>query len=399
MLESILPGLVLLLWWLVIYHHLVFPQLLRWLGHNPHPIAGNFSDHSLPTITVVVPAYNEADYIAHKIYNLGALDYPAGKLDIIVACDGCTDNTADLAAKAASAAENRHLNVRIWTYPDNLGKTEHLNRVLPLVRSGVTALSDVSALISHDALRIAAYYFSDPEVGVVAGSYQLAKPGSEGEALYWRYQRTIKLGESILGAPIGVHGALYFYRTVRFRPLASDIINDDFVLPMQIVAAGSRAIYDPHIVALELESAPQQADFKRRSRIAAGNIQQLIRLPQLLHPRLGGIALSFASGKALRAVMPLILLLQFLLCFVLAFSSPWFICIALIQSLTIAFSLLRLWRWPALSLPGYVNAVCYLVCGYAASLNGVVRYLFGLERGRWQRVNTLGGSTHERMGD
>ncbi|MCV6589949.1 MAG: glycosyltransferase family 2 protein [Marinobacterium sp.] len=374
-----------LLWWLVLYHHLFYPLLLRHLGSKASRPNPPLLRQHLPTITVVIPAFNEASVIKDKIRNLGMLDYPAEKLDIILACDGCTDHTADRAVRAANEPENRHLNVRIWAFPDNVGKTAHLNRVLPLIRSDITALSDASALISRDALLRTAAWFQNPEVGVVAGSYQLARPGSSGEHHYWQYQRQLKLGEGLLGAPIGVHGALWSYRSLRFKELDEDIINDDFVLPMQMVCAGNRAIYDPEIIALELECAAPAQDMKRRSRIAAGNLQQLLRLPGLLNPALGGVAFAFASGKALRALMPLILLAQWLLLAVLMLYIPTFATLLWLQSSLVVFSALMFYGWGD-RLPGFIGAPCYLVCGYMASLRGVIRYLLGLETGPWQRI-------------
>lgn len=91
-------------------------------------------------------------------------------------------------------------------------------------------------------------------------------------------------------------------------PLPPDTINDDFVLPMEIVARGYRALYRPDAMATELECADAATDRRRRRRIGAGNLQQAIRLRRLLHPRYGWTAFVFASGKVLRPGMPFAML-------------------------------------------------------------------------------------------
>ena len=240
----------------------------------------------------------------------------------------------------------------------------------------------LSALISIDSLKVAAGYFTDEEVGVVCGTYRLINPGSIGEEAYWKYQCRLKEIEAALGAPLGAHGAFYLLRRTLFRPLAYDTINDDFVLPMSIVLAGHRAIYTTQIVAVELERSTRHQDRRRRRRIAAGNMQQAIRLRRLLHPRYGGIALAFGSGKALRAVMPFALLASLLGSLILASSSALFAAAAAGQLALYGLAWVR-HVTPAAAWPRLVESIHYLVCGHVAGLIGATRYLFGLERRGW----------------
>lgn len=111
---------------------------------------------------------------------------------------------------------------------------------------------------------------------------------------------------------MGAHGAFYMFRRDLWSPLPADTINDDFVLPMSIVAQGYRAVYDRSIGIDELERSGAKREFKRRVRLGAGALQQVLRTMRLADPRRPALALVFLSGKGLRAVMPL-LLLAFLL--------------------------------------------------------------------------------------
>lgn len=376
---------------LVIYHHLLFPLILKRVSGKAAEEDEEIGKINLPEVTVVIPAHNEEAVIADKVRNLAALDYPGDRLKVIVACDGCTDGTADEARRAWAEPECLHLDLNVLEFMENRGKVAVLNNVIPLLRTEIIALSDASALISLDAMRIAAHRFTDPAVGVVAGTYHLLQPGSPGEAAYWRYQQAVKRGEAALGSPMGAHGALYFFRRELFRPLPADTINDDFILPMEMVACGAGAVYEPAIIACEMECADEGLDHHRRRRIAAGNLQQTIRLRRLLHPRHGGVAFVFASGKALRAVMPFLLLLVFLGSLALAPFNAFFAVMLAGQCLGYGIALYRQVVLPR-PVPAFVSTIHYLVAGHVAGLIGSLRYMLGLERGRWFRA------THDQGG-
>lgn len=390
-----------LLWLLIIYHHLLFPLILKQQMRNTFVASTQneksveqIPDEQLPTIAILIPAYNEARYIAEKIRNLAQLDYPSEHLFCVIACDGCSDDTVALARQAINDLGRPHLNIKVLNFSQNRGKVAVLNDVISSLNTQIVALSDTSALIAHDALRRAAAHFTERQVGVVAATYQLAAPGNQGEASYWQYQINIKRGEAAFGSPIGVHGALYFFKRSLFTPLPADTINDDFILPMHIVSQGYQAIYDPQIIALELEVASREMDQRRRIRIAAGNFQQLLRLPQLLHPRLKGTAFCFASGKALRSLMPLILVLQWVFCLFLGSQYSALFWLALAQAL------LFLVAWRSTSLPEHyfprmINVVFYMANGYRASLVGILRYIAGLERGYWKPVTGVSNNENQ----
>ncbi|OUS11969.1 glycosyl transferase [Gammaproteobacteria bacterium 53_120_T64] len=376
---------------LVIYHHLGYPLILRWLqrkhGHNNDGLANKppLDTDDLPSISLLIPAYNEAQWIADKIHNLAILNYPQDRLNIIIACDGCSDDTVAIARQTASQIECQHLNIEVRNFPANRGKVAVINEVIGELTGELVALSDVSALISIDALLLAAHYFRDPKVGVLSPHYQLLNPGSAGELSYWNYQSRMKASEAALGATLGAHGAFYVLRRRLFTPLAADTINDDFILPMNIVMQGFRAEYAADIHALELEQANDNLDWQRRQRLGAGNCQQLLRLKKLLLPRYRGVAFAFISGKGLRVLMPFCMLISLLGSIYLAQQYVLFIPIALGQVLLYQLALLQVVLKPKRQIP-LMASLAYLVRGHCASLMGTLRYIAGLERGRWQSV-------------
>ncbi|NLS12925.1 glycosyltransferase family 2 protein [Vibrio sp. SM6] len=378
---------------LIVYHHLGYPLALKWLTRHK-PMQTNFDEKAysiansctatLPSITIVMPAYNEACWIAEKIRNIAMLDYPSDKLTVLIACDGCTDDTAAIARQTASEPLCQTLKVTVLEFTDNRGKVATLNDAAMQVTTDIIAFSDVSALISFDALQLAAERFRRHSVGVVNSQYGFIHSSTE-EKNYWQYQNQIQHREAQLGSALGAHGALYFIRRELFSPLRADTINDDFVLPMEIVGRGYRAEAVAQIHAIELEQTTGQQDFRRRLRIGAGNCQQLLRLMHLLHPRYRGVAFAFASGKALRVLMPFLMLWAFIGSLILS-TTAWIFALAAVGQFAL-YGLVLYWHLRRSTLTHKAcKALDYLVVGHTANLIGCLRYLFGLENGHWQRV-------------
>ena len=374
---------------LIGYHHLGYPLLLRMWAARARAntarttIAQPIASASLPSVTLIVPAHDEAQVIEAKLANIAALDYPRDKLQVILAFDGCTDDTAAVARSSVRAQDR--LALRLVEYRSNIGKVAVLNKQIAEAQSDVIALSDASAAVNADALLRASAHFADPTIGVVCGGYRLQVAGSEGESVYWDYQTAIKADEAAIAAPMGAHGAFYLFRRNLWTPLAADTINDDFVLPMSIVAKGYRSIYDPAIMATELERTGTAQEFRRRVRIGAGNMQQVLRLPQLADPRRGALALVFVSGKGLRPFVPFLALLAIILTAGLAVVAPGafykiLFSLGAAAAGAVAYAVVDRER----EVPHLLRWLAYLVEGHAASGLGALRYLTGARLAGWQ---------------
>lgn len=385
---------------IIVYHHVGYPILLKHFAASrrsavpdlyaaPASVAGFSKTATLPTITMIVPVYNEAGVIAAKIKNIDSLDYPRDRLTVVIALDGCTDASREIVEKTTSATASG-INWKVVEYAENIGKIAVLNDTIANARTDIVALSDASAIIDEDALLKAARHFSDADVGVVCATYRLKDAGSEGERAYWDYQTSIKSDEAALAAPMGAHGAFYLFRRPLWQPIAADTINDDFVLPMQIVLSGSRAIYDPAIVATEIERTGSEQEFKRRVRIGAGNMQQTWRLAGLANPKHGWLAFLFVSGKGLRPLIPFIGIAAVLTSAALAFSDGgvllWALLIA--ELLAIGVAVLAIVRRSS-RYPKLVSWLGYLVEGHAASFVGAIRLLTGRERRPWTSARVV----------
>ncbi len=363
-----------------VYHQIGYPILLKAFAsmkrrrnppREPVPVAWS----QLPKAAVVVPAHNEEAFIAAKLDNLAALDYPRDRLAITVALDGCTDETEAIARHKLAELGDPHW-IRLVVNETNIGKLATLNREVEATDAEFVALSDASAIVDSDALLRAAAHFADPNVGVVAGSYRLREAGVAGEAIFRDSQSGVKADEATLAAPIGASGAFYLFRRLLWTPLPQETINDDFILPMRIVGAGARGVYDPEIIALELEKTAPGQEFWRRVRIGAGNMQQLVKMSELRDVRKGWLAWLFLSGKGLRPLAIYALFFAAIGAGYMAFQGY-----ALFQAGFAAFLVGALVAAAAALVPGLatrgpIAALGYLAEGAAASFLGATRYLF-----------------------
>lgn len=394
MISTLIPAS---LFWLstalVTYHHVVFPLLCKVFARlirslkRPEALP-DVAPNDLPRIAIVVPAFNEEDFIAEKISNLASLDYPVDKYEVIIASDGSNDDTVALAREALDRAPKLNAEVRDFTL--NRGKIAMLNEIVPSLDADVVVLSDVSAVVGPNALIRLAGHFSDERVGVVSGTYQLDCPGSEGERQYWNFQTALKRDENTIGAIMGAHGAFYAIRGGLFTPLEADTINDDFIIPMRIVAAGHLSVYDTQIVARELEQTQMQQDFHRRVRISAGGMQQIVRLMELFNPARPGIAFIFASGKALRALSPFLLAAMMMTSLALTTMGELFYAVPFLGLLALLYLGYTQIQGNLLNLPKILHPFAYLAAGHMAGFVGAVRFLARMEKGRWGRAADMG---------
>lgn len=379
---------------LIIYHHAIYPMLLKLVSKNRHilkpkianrhyHLSGN--DRKLNGFSVVIPAFNEAKFIAEKIRNLSFIDYPNDRYELILLCDGCQDNTYDIALKTLEELGCSELKCQLINFQENRGKVAVLKDGVAKANFEHIVFSDVSALLPVNCLLMLDSHFKNPSVGSVSGGYKFANKGSAGEHTYWQYQSMVKSRESSIASVLGAHGAFYALKKSCYQDVPDDTINDDFLIPMNVIKQGYRVIYEPRVVAIELEQVNLEQDMTRRLRIAAGNFQQLVYLLPLLSPKYGWNAVNFASGKALRAITPFILV--FIFGCNLYLIPVHFVFLALfcgqlaLYGLVVLINLLHI--SPKLKV---LKLICYLINGYWVALKGSLKYILGLQEKVWTKI-------------
>jgi len=380
-----------LLFWsmitLVFYTYLGYGLVLyvlvkiKRLWHKPRRPSGQFE----PPVTLVVPAYNEEDYIAQKAKNCLELDYPKEKLRILFITDGSSDRTPEILA-GIEGVEVSHEDRRA-------GKSAAENRAMTMVQTPVVVFCDANTMLNREAIKNLAQYYEDEQVGGVSGekrvmSKEVDSASAAGEGLYWKYESTLKRWDSELYTIVGAAGELISFRSSLVEDLEEDTILDDFMQSLRICQKGYRVLYEPEAYAVETGSANVKEELKRKVRIAAGGWQSMSRLRALLNPfKHPVLTFQYVSHRVLRwsisaLVLPFILLVNVLLAqenvgydFML-YAQCGFYGLALLGW----FLENRSIRLKLLFVPYY-----FLMMNYAVWA-GFVRWLKGSQKSTWERA-------------
>ena len=293
---------------------------------------GNNTD--LPEITLFITAYNEEQVVDRKMKNCHELDYPKEKLHTVWVTDGSNDRTNEK-LKA-------YPDVTLLFIPERKGKTAAMNRGMGFVTTPLVIFTDANTFINPQAVREIVKCFNHPQVGCVAGEkrvdmYSTEGAVSGGEGLYWKYESWLKKMDYQLYSAIGAAGELFAIRTPLYEEMPEDTLLDDFMLSLRIAMKQYTIAYCDTAYALESGSADMKEEEKRKVRIAAGGLQSVYRLKELLNPlRYGILSFQYVSHRVLRwSVTPVALFLLFplnILLVVCSESHPVYFLFLLLQS-------------------------------------------------------------------
>ena len=238
----------------IVYTYFLYPVLLLALsalkqlaadlryvakGGTRRPVTGQ--PGRVPTVAVLVAAYNEERHIAERIRNLLACDYPPELLRVYIGSDGSSDATNRLVEEA------RHERLVFRPFEQRRGKPSVINDLAALAHEEILVFTDANTSFEPDAMRRLVRHFTDPGIGCVCGELRLVA-GAKNENpdnVYWRYERVLKFFESRLGALLGANGGVYALRREHYRAIPPDTIVDDFSISVDLIERGLRCVYDP----------------------------------------------------------------------------------------------------------------------------------------------------------
>ena len=322
---------------------------------------------SLPTVSVIVPAYREREGLRRKLAALRELDYPNDRLEVLVPVDE-DEGLVRIAEEAYPCAS-------VLFTTDRGGKALAINRALAVARGDVIVMTDANNVLDAASIRSAVRHLADPTVWAVAGRR------GERESAYDRYEDLIRRLEARSGSVAAASGEFMAVLRDRFPRFPEGIVNDDFWLLCQLVRAGGRVMYEPGAVSIEEPLAPR-AEHARRSRMGAGRV--------MLAAELRGLPPAFVfrvlSHKYARLALPFMLLATLTSSLSLARRPP-YAALAAIQSGIYALGGLALaGRAPAGRSGRVAKASAQLMLGNASIAIGVLRALRGGQSVRWDPV-------------
>ena len=241
-----------------------------------------------PGLSVVVPAYREREVIAAKVKDLRRNGY-RGDLEVLVVTED---------PETAEAARGN--DARVLEAHERRGKTVAVNLGVAASTHPIVVITDADTRLVPGSLAALARWFTDSEVGAVAGEKRVE--GST-EHIYWLFESWVKRRESLRGTTIGIVGELTAVRRSSFRQMPPDVIVDDLWMGLDVVEQGGAVRYEPQATAVEWQSPSLWGGWERRTRTVAGLIDLLWRRRGLLVPGRSPVAVELWGHKLMRAVL------------------------------------------------------------------------------------------------
>lgn len=300
--------LVAIIFWLsaaaIVYTHLGYPLVLRLLVALRGSPDAPPQQEQLPTVSLIVAAYDEEEVIEAKVANALALDYPRERLELIVASDGSSDATAALARQAGADL--------VLELPRG-GKLATQNAAAARACGEILAFSDANSTWQPDALRQLVAPFVAPGVAYVCGQVRfLDATGDNLEGAYWRYEMAVRRMESSLAGVTAGNGAIYAVRAADYLPLDPSG-SHDLSFPFAFAKRGKRSLYAPAARAGEKMVPTAKGEFARKRRMMRG-LWDIVVGERMISPRGYSplYALELFSHRLLRYLTPFLHLVAFL---------------------------------------------------------------------------------------
>jgi cellulose synthase/poly-beta-1,6-N-acetylglucosamine synthase-like glycosyltransferase len=357
--------------------------------NQPTPVALEENNYE-PDVCLFVTAYNEKDYIGQKVENSFSLNYPKEKIQYLWITDGSNDGTPEILEKIEG--------LEVYHQPGRKGKVHAMNRGMEFVKTPIVIFSDANTVLGENSIREIVSKFTNPMVGCVAGEKRIVEKHTDvaagaGEGLYWKYESWVKNMDAGFNSAVGAVGELFAIRRQLFEKVEPDTLLDDFVISLRIAQKGYKIAYAPKAWAEETASVNVNEELKRKIRIAAGGIQTIFRLKNLLNPfKYGILSWQFFSHKVLRwTLAPISLFAIFIVNLIIiagnkspelyTFYSGFFYLQVIMYLMVLTgwyFGNKKL-RFKFFFVPYYFVAINY------ASLCGIIRYFKGKQSVQWEK--------------
>lgn len=359
----------------VAYAYIGYPVVL-WTFSRLRPSCrlGEAEPELRPSVSMIIPVYNEEKRIEVKIANSEVLRYPVGCLQIIFVSDGSTDRTVELIRSRAANT------MSVIELPTRRGKAAALNAGLEQAQHDIIVFSDAAIALEPDALEKIVRQFRDPSIGCVSGEDRIAESGGEG--WYGRYELWIRRLESGLHSIVGASGSFYAQRRKLCGPFQEGMA-PDFLSVLRTVEQGFRAVSEPGAVGAMTSVKDARQEFERKVRTLIRGMTTLFVHADMLNPfRYGAFAFELLSHKVARWLVPFFLCAALLSSLTLL-GSRWFLFYFVVQMAFYVLALLAFLGWTSLRRSIIGKVALYFSTVNAAILVAWIKYSTGVRQELW----------------
>ena len=330
--EAVFAGSVLL----VFHAYLGYPLTLAAIGlfRRKSVRKGKYE----PRITLIITAYNEEKRIGRKIENTLALRYPKEKFQVLIASDGSTDRTNDIAR--GFGAEG----IELLLLPERKGKENAQKEAVRAANGDILVFTDVATMLEPCGIERIVSDFADPSVGCVSSEDRLigedGKPSGEG--FYVRYEMWLRRLESAVNSLIGLSGSFFAARKAVCADFSGDM-QSDFRTLLSCASMGLRGVSDPEVLGFYRDISDRSREFDRKVRTVLRGLTVFFQHVEFLNVfRYGLFSYQYFCHKLLRWLVPLFLGIAFLANLLLVTNSPLYFGLFLLQ---LSFYGVAVWGW------------------------------------------------------
>jgi len=368
---------------LAVYSYAIYPALLWLLGGRGRSTLAAGDPTYLPSISIVVPAYNEETQIGGAIEALLAQTYPHDKMQILILSDASTDATDRIISSYADRG------VELMRMPKRSGKTAMENAACRFLRGDVIVNSDASIRLHPDATRKLIEQLSDPSIGVASGrdvSISLGTPQANAtEAGYVNYEMRLRALETQVGGIVGASGCCYAIRADLHRlPIPPDL-SRDFSAALTARAHGFRAVSVDDAIAFVPRTPTLRREYTRKVRTIARGMETLLGVAHMLDPmRYGAFSWRLISHKVCRWLVPIAGVPALIGLLILARSYTWAaVLLAGAILLGVVAMIGAVWP-PSRPMPRLLSFVSFAIAANVAVVHGVCRLMYAGDDKIWE---------------
>jgi cellulose synthase/poly-beta-1,6-N-acetylglucosamine synthase-like glycosyltransferase len=375
---------------LVFHSYVLYPLLLQWLNGRKTGNSDVFTHDELPELLICMSVFNEQKVIRQKLDSIISTTYPIGKLKVWIGSDNSTDQTNVIIQEYAL----KYPFIQLFAYSDRNGKSGVLNKLHEQLNAEyspsalqhlVLVLTDANVFFEQETLFELAKHFKNPLVAQVGANILNSGLKEDGIAIqeqsYIQRENYIKHLEGLSGTMQGAFGACYALRASYFPEIPANFLMEDFYISMYVLNAKQQAILELKAIGKEDVSNEVAEEFKRKTRISAGNFQNLGVYWSLLF-RFDFNAFCFLSHKVLRWFTPFLLLICFLSSLLLLRFTLFKIFVVL-QLLLFSTPFIDLLLKTLDVHSKFIRLMAYFVVMNVALVNGLKIYWSGVKTNAW----------------
>ncbi|MHB8259880.1 MAG: glycosyltransferase [Bacteroidia bacterium] len=344
-------------------------------------------DDDLPEIAVICAAYNEEKVIAQKIESVFNTSYPIKKITFYIGTDACNDNTIPIIKNL----QEKYSSIKLVEFTERTGKINIINKLCSLSQSPIFIMTDANVYFQKNTFFELVKYFKDLKVKLVCGNIIKRALNTEAvtknELQYLRFENFLKNAESTLwNIVIGAEGGCYAIRKEKYLNIPSHFIADDFFITCNVLSTKGDIVFEEKAIVFEDATADTQGEFRRKTRIATGNFQNLFYFRRLLQHPFSKIGFAYLSHKVLRWLTPFFFLLNCICCAYLATNYFLFIYLFAFETFLLLFPTLnKLLIKIGIKLKPVISLSHFIVMNFALFV-GFIRYCKGVTSSVWQPV-------------